>query len=178
MGRHGHPWTLANGLSAVRLACAPVCAWAIVSGHPLLAAGAFALAVATDFADGPIARRRNQATALGGYVDHGVDALFCTVALGALAVLGAVPAVLPVLVAAAFAQYVLDSRSATGRQLRGSRIGRYNGIAYYVLVGIPVVRDAAGLAWPPTTLVLGLGWLLVFTTAVSMLDRLRTGRRR
>lgn len=178
MGKQRHFWTLANGLSGARLLCTPGCAWAILTGRSGLAASLFALAVATDFADGPIARRRGQATVLGGYLDHGTDAVFCTVALAALASLGEVPAVLPVLVAAAFAQYALDSRPAVGQPLRGSRIGRYNGIAYYVLVGIPVIRDAIGFAWPPTELVLGLGWLLAFTTAVSMLDRLRARQKR
>ena len=91
--------------------------------------------------------------------------------LGALAHLGLVPVPLPWLVAAAFVQYVLDSRATAGRPLRASALGRYNGIAYFVLLGIPVVRDALGLGWPGASLVLGLGWLLVASTLVSMSER-------
>jgi len=165
--------TLANALSGLRLVCAPLCAWAIVAGEARWAAGTFVLAVVTDLADGPVARRRTEASALGGFIDHGVDALFCTAAVAALAVAGLAPAILPVLIAGAFLQYAADSRAFAGRQLMTSRIGRHNGIAYYVLVGIPVVRDGLGLEWPSDPLVMGFGWLLVATTVVSMLDRLR-----
>ena len=166
-------FTLANALSAVRLACVPACAWAILAGEAQLAAGAFVLAVVTDMADGPVARRRGEASALGGLIDHGVDALFCITAIAALAANGLAPTILPVLIAAAFLQYMADSRALAGRPLRASRLGRYNGIAYYALVGIPVARDGLGLAWPVDALVVGLGWLLAATTAASMWNRLR-----
>lgn len=166
-------FTLANALSGLRLACAQACAWAIWVGVAQWAAAAFVLAVVTDLADGPVARRRAEVSALGGFIDHGVDALFCAAAMAALAMAGLVPGILPVLVVAAFLQYAVDSRAFAGRPLKASRIGRHNGVAYYVLVGIPVVRDGLGLAWPPDSWVLWLGWLLVATTAVSMFDRLR-----
>ncbi len=124
-------------------------------------------------ADGPVARRRGEASALGGLIDHGVDALFCTTVVAALAAKSIAPTILPILIAAAFLQYAADSRALTGRPLRASRLGRYNGIAYYALAGIPVVRDGLGLAWPVDALVLGLGWLLAATTAGSMWNRLR-----
>jgi hypothetical protein len=41
---------------------------------------------------------------------------------------------------------------------------------------VPLVRDALALGWPGPRLVLALGWLLVATTVVSMLDRLRLAR--
>ena len=110
---------------------------------------------------------------MGGLIDHGVDALFCITAIAALAANGLAPAILPILIAAAFLQYMADSRALAGRPLRASRLGRYNGIAYYALVGIPVVRDGLGLAWPVDALVVGLGWLLAATTAASMWNRLR-----
>lgn len=79
---------------------------------------------------------------------------------------------LPALVAAAFAQYALDSRVARGGALRASRLGRWNGIAYYVMLGIPLVRDALGLAWPGQALVLALSYALVASTLLSMADRI------
>ena len=51
-----------------------------------------------------------------------------------------------------------------------------NGISYYVLVGIPVVRDALGLGWPPPGLVQGLGVLLILSTLLSIADRARARR--
>lgn len=165
--------TAANALSAVRLLTAPACAWAAFTLHWPLAAGLFWLAVVTDLLDGPVARRRGEVSALGGLVDHATDALFCTVVLASLAALDLAPAVLPILVAAAFLQYTLDSKALAGKALRTSRIGRYNGIAYFVLAGIPITRSGLGWEWPPDGLVLGLGWLLVATTLVSMAERLR-----
>ncbi len=132
--------TRANALSAVRLAVAPALAAAIASQHRLTAAALLALAIATDFADGAVARRYGEASPLGGLVDHATDAALVVLGLAALATRGEAPRLLAPLVAAAFAQYVLDSRTLVGRPLRASRLGRWNGIAYYVLVSVPVVR--------------------------------------
>lgn len=163
--------TRANGLTLLRLLAAPALAAAVLGGEATAAAALFALAVATDLADGWVARRYREATPFGGLADHAADALFVTVGSAALALRGELPGWLPVAIALAFAQYVLDSRPAP--QLRGSSLGRWNGIAYFVAVGIPVVRDALGLGWPAPGLVRVLGWLLVASTVLSGFDRLR-----
>ena len=165
--------TWANALTGVRLLAAPTLAAAVLGGRPGLATLLFAAAVATDFADGRVARRFGQVSPLGGLVDHGVDAIFVTLGTAALAALGLLPAALPPLIALAFLQYALDSRSLSARGLHASPLGRVNGIAYYVIVAVPIVRDTLGLAWPGAALVRGLGWALVVTTLLSMLDRLR-----
>jgi phosphatidylglycerophosphate synthase len=131
----------------------------------------FALAVASDLADGRVARARGEQSALGGLLDHATDALFASVGLAALVWRGAIPAPLPALVALSFTQYALDSKALAGRPLRASSLGRWNGIAYFVALGIPVVRDALGLAWPPDALARSFGWVLIATTLVSMTDR-------
>ena len=82
-----------------------------------------------------------------------------------------VPAALPALVGLAFLQYALDSRALEGRHLRTSLLGRANGIAYYVLIGIPVVRGGIGIDWPPDPWIEISGWVLVATTLVSMTER-------
>jgi cardiolipin synthase len=163
--------TWANALTLTRLAAAPLCAWALATGHDAIALVLFSFAVASDFADGRLARRRRESSAFGGLLDHLSDATFVTLGLGACALRGLVPAFLPVLIALAFAQYTLDSRSLSGRPLRTSFLGRWNGIAYYVLLGVPVVRDGLGLGWPADSVVLSGGWALVLSTLVSMLDR-------
>jgi phosphatidylglycerophosphate synthase len=176
-GRSSRRWvTRANALTALRFAALPVLVAAILAGSPVGACALFALAVATDLLDGRVARRFGEATPLGGLLDHCADAAFVAAGLGALAWQGAVPAPLPLLVAAAFVQYVLDSRALAGRRLRASRLGRYNGIAYFVLLGIPLVRDALGLAAPGPAAVRALGWLLVATTLASMAERWRSAR--
>jgi len=146
-------------------------AWSLLQGRSSLALGVFAIAIATDFADGRVARIRGEATPFGGFFDHATDALFVATGLGVLAWQGLVPPWLSPLLLAAFVQYTLDSRALAGRPLRASRLGRWNGVAYFVALGTPVVRDALGLPFPPDTWVLGLGWGLVVSTVVSMLDR-------
>jgi phosphatidylglycerophosphate synthase len=163
--------TRANALTALRLAAAPALAAAIACGAAGAALLLFALAVATDLLDGRVARRFGEASPLGGLLDHASDAALVTAGLAALAWRGALSGLLPPLVAAAFFQYMLDSRALAGRRLRASALGRANGIAYFVLLGIPVVRDGLGLGWPGPPSVRILGWALVATTLVSMADR-------
>jgi len=165
--------TRANGLTLLRLLAAPVFAAAVCAGAPRLAVALFALAVATDLADGWVARRFGETSPGGELVDHAVDAIFVTTGAAALAAAGLLPAVLPVLIACAFLQYAVDSRLTAARGLRASTLGRWNGIGYYAIVGTPVVRDALGLGWPGAGLVMALGWALVASTGVSMGDRLR-----
>lgn len=164
--------TAANALSLSRLALVPLLGAAILRDQPLAAGALFALAVATDFADGAVARRRNEVSPLGGLLDHAVDATLCVVGLAAWACRGEAPVVLAPLVAAAFTQYVLDSRALAGRPLRASALGRWNGIAYYVLVAVPIYRDVLGLGWPGRIWLVAAGWLLVASTLASMADRL------
>jgi phosphatidylglycerophosphate synthase len=168
--------TWANAITALRLGFAPLLACAVTAhgrGAPQLAGLLFWAAVASDFADGRVARRRGEASSLGGLLDHATDAAFASVGLAALAARGVVPAPLPALVVLAFAQYALDSRALAGRPLRASQLGRWNGIAYFVLLGTPLTRDVIGLAWPADGLVHGLGWALVAATLISMADRAR-----
>lgn len=171
-GRGSVRWlTPANVITLSRLAGAPLLAAAVLGGATSLAGALFAAAVASDLADGRVARRRGEASALGGLLDHLSDASFVTLGLAALARQGSVTPFLPALVAAAFVQYMLDSRALQGRSLRASRLGRWNGIAYFVALGVPVVRDALGLSWPAAAAVRVLAWGLVVSTLVSMLDR-------
>lgn len=172
--------TRANALTALRLLCGPLLVLALLERATLVAAALFWVAVATDLLDGRVARRFGETSALGGFLDHVTDAAFVSLGLAALALRGESPALLPALVALAFLQYTLDSRVTRGRPLRASALGRWNGIAYFVPIGTVVVRDALGLAWPPAGLVRALGWLLVASTLLSMVDRglaLRRARR-
>jgi phosphatidylglycerophosphate synthase len=166
----------ANALTLLRLLAAPGLVLAILAGQARVAALLVALAVVTDLADGPVARRFGGATRLGGRLDHAVDAIFVTAGSAALAWLGTLPAALPPLIALAFLQYALDSNLAGAGALRASFLGRWNGIAYYAVVALPIVRDALGLEWPAAQVVYGMGWLLVASTLVSIADRLRVLR--
>lgn len=163
--------TPANALTGLRLSLAPAIAYTIVNEFYAISGCLFVVAVITDLTDGPLARWRHEASASGALFDHAVDAMFVAIALGALAWMATLTPLLPLLVVAAFLQYTFDSRALQGRHLRASRIGRYNGIGYFVMVGIPVIRDALGLTWPSGEVVAVIAWLLVATTLVSMTDR-------
>lgn len=167
-------FTPANLLTGLRLASAPLAALAVLRSESGAALALFVLAVATDLLDGPLARARGEASPLGGLLDHATDATFVSLGLLACAGRGLVPLLLPILVALAFLQYTVDSRALRGRELRGSMLGRWNGIAYFVLLGVPVVRDGIGLGWPPDLLIFVLGWALVGTSLLSMALRARS----
>jgi len=173
MTASGTIWTRATALTLSRLALAPAFAWSIVAAQPEIAALVFWLAVASDFADGWVARRYGEVSRIGGVIDHAVDAAFVSLGCSALAWQGILPVALAPLIFLAFLQYAADSKVFAAQGLRPSRLGRWNGIAYYVIAAVPVMRDALGLGWPGPALVMALGWLVVASTLLSMLDRFR-----
>lgn len=166
---------MANALTAIRLLLVLPFAFFMARGDRISAVISLAVWVAalvTDFLDGPIARRRGTVTALSGTFDHVSDFLFVSSGIFAGATRGAFPWVLPIVITAAFAQYVIDSywihRHA---KLRASKLGRYNGILYFA----PSCLDALirlGLRFLRIPLMV-LNWLLVLSTLVSMIQRLR-----
>jgi len=164
--------TWANGLTASRLVAAPLLALAILREAHGVALVVFIAAVLTDLLDGWVARRLGEVSSLGSVLDHATDAFFVIAGIGALGCTGEAPQILPWLIAAAFLQYLVDSRVSAGRPLRSSVLGRWNGVAYFVLLGIPVVRDGLGLAWPRPPLISAIGWVLVVSTLLSMAQRL------
>lgn len=169
---------MANALTAVRLLLVFPFAFFMAKGDrgsALFALLVWVAALITDFLDGPIARRRRTVTGLSGTFDHTSDFLFVTSGLYAGALRGAFPWLLPVLITAAFAQYFIDSywihRHA---KLRGSKLGRYNGILYFV----PSIMDILvrmGIRFLRPLLNI-LVWLLILSTLVSMAQRLMFAR--
>ena len=159
----------ANLLTLLRLLLLMPMLYCIAAQLWVVASLVFVAAVVTDVADGRVARALGEVSIRGGLFDHSVDALFVAVSLGACAWSGLTNPVLAPLILLAFVQYAIDSRAHAGRALRASKLGRYNGIAYYALLGVVLITRALGLEW---SLVEGVaGWLLVATTVLSMLDR-------
>ncbi|MBW2398950.1 MAG: CDP-alcohol phosphatidyltransferase family protein [Deltaproteobacteria bacterium] len=169
-------FTRANALTLLRVLLAPALALAILEGEAVIATAIFWVAVATDAADGRVARRRGEVSEHGRLFDHAADAVFVSTGAAALACIGVLPYLLAPLIALAFVQYAVDARVAGAREPRASRLGHWNGIAYYVAVATPIIRDTLGFSWPGSSLVTALGWLLVASTVVSMASRLRVLR--
>jgi phosphatidylglycerophosphate synthase len=173
---------VANALTAIRLLLVVPIGLLIAADHPrsaILAAIALVIAIATDLADGPVARRAGSASPMGGTFDHTTDFLFVVSGMAGGVARGAFPWILPALVVGAFVQYAVDSRwLQKGRGFRGSRLGRYNGILYFVpICGDTLVRLGLGFLRPAVALVC---WLLVISTVVSIGQRawaLRQARR-
>lgn len=162
---------LPNVLSLSRLPLAAVAVYGVLSSQNLITGVAFWLAVVSDIADGRIARARQKTTILGGILDHGCDALFVAALLTAYLWRGEIPLCLPPLILIAFTQYLLDSRALQGHRLLASWLGRRNGVGYFVLAGVPATRDLFALPWPDSSWVYALGWVLILSTVVSIVDR-------
>ncbi len=127
-----------NSLSATRFALAV--AWVALAAAgvsiriPYLSL-VFA-AWATDYLDGNLARRFNLASGFGRWLDSIADVTFVLGALLSEAALGALPFYIPILIAASFTQYALDSTllaRAGGGPIR-SRLGHLGGMINYALV--------------------------------------------
>ena len=168
----------AHLLTGLRLALALPLAVAFArpdSLSPFVVALLLAAAIGSDYFDGVVARRQGTASAGGRLFDHATDCLFVTACLTGAALADSVPLVLPVLIAVAFSQYVLDSYWLDRRkQLRMSTMGRWNGIGYFVPL---VVLAAARLDVVPalTSLLTAtariVAYVLVASTLVSIVDR-------
>jgi len=172
---------MANALTAVRVALVLPIAAALARPE-LLPPGVLALllglAIASDYLDGPVARRMGTASAAGMLFDHTTDCLFVTGGLAGAAIGGSITPLLPVLIPLAFGQYVVDSYVwFRQKQLRASVLGRWNGILYFVPI---VLVTAARLPFPAGFAALlrlaarVLGYLLVASTVASVIDRATT----
>ena len=171
---------MANALTAVRLLLVLPFAFFMAredARYAVFALLAMVVALTTDFLDGFIARRKSTVSAAGRTFDHTSDFLFVTCGLFAGASRGAFPWILPVLITAAFAQYVVDSYWVHRQsQLRKSQLGRYNGILYFVpLCADILIRMGLRFLQPLLTV---LVWMLVLSTLVSMGQRLMFRRLR
>jgi cardiolipin synthase len=107
----------------------PVVIWLIMNGDVAVAFWLFLLAGVTDAADGMIAKRFNQATLLGAYLDPVADKLLLIGVFVTLGVVGALPSWLVILVVSrdvmimiAFAIAYLVSRPIRVRPLLISKI--------------------------------------------------------
>jgi len=84
-------WTFANQLTLFRLLVIPLILIAILYGHHGAALGLFVVAAVTDGVDGVVARRLNQKTTLGAYLDPIADKMLLSSTFFALALIRAVP---------------------------------------------------------------------------------------
>lgn len=180
MSMRGMPANLADALTVARLIAAPLFVLCAVRSSDSFIAGwtaglLFAVAAWSDVVDGRLARRRGTASERGRILDHFADIVFLLSALGTYAYLGIAPWWVPGSIAASFSFYVADSwiRTAPVRPtLIGSRIGHVGGVANYVLIGVLVFNESAGLHWLPAPVVSALFLLVPIYSGASVVARL------
>lgn len=165
---------LPNTLSLSRLLLAGAMFYSVYHSLWYVAVTVLWIAIATDVLDGYLARKLDTTSSLGGLFDHGSDAVFVTLTIAAHTVHGWAPLALVLLIPTAFIQYMLDSKALAGQPLRASQLGRYNGIAYFVFAGFPVMQLTLQITLIPFDLFIWIGWGLVITSAISITDRLVT----
>jgi cardiolipin synthase (CMP-forming) len=176
-------------LTIFRIAMGPVLAalilWASLSLHTdRLLAGfiyalcfiLFALAAATDWLDGRLARAYHAVTPLGAALDHSADKVLIVCVMVALAY-----ASLPlVLVAAAViiigrdvaVAGLREGLSSSGRSLPVSELGKWKAAAEMAGVGAFLAFQSAALLSAPESVIIGLDWaarLLLWAAALLAL---------
>ncbi len=167
-------WTTwANLLTLLRSTSIPASTLSILYTDWTIAAAILCLAIVSDIYDGKLARHFNQASPLGGLLDHLTDAVFVATGCWALAQTEVINGWLCWLILLAFFQYMLDSKALSGKALRTSQLGRLNGIAYFVVLGAAVGAQVLRFEFL-MPVVETLAWALVGTTIASMADRALT----
>jgi cardiolipin synthase len=163
-------FTYANQLTLLRLLLIPFFAVAILGGHYGWGLGLLVGAGLSDFLDGLLARRLEQRTPLGAILDPIADKLLLSTAFVVLAVGGAVPWWLSILVlgrdflilAIALA-IVLEAGFRSFRpSLYGKACTTVQIVTVFVVVLLAVV-PTAGLSWIKDVLL----WLTAALTVVS-----------
>lgn len=137
---------------------------------------AFALAAASDYVDGPLARRAGAPSRHGTLVDSVADVVFVLVGTTAGAVTGRLSWAVPVAIAGSATPYLV----ATLRRTRAhddapraySAVGHAAGVCNYALVGLLAGSVALpGTGWPP--LLSSASAVVVALNATALVQRFR-----
>ena len=167
--------TIPNGVSLLRLLSVPVFWWVLVGQRRIALASAMVFVIgATDWVDGFLARRLNQVSELGKFLDPLADRVMIASAVVGGLVVGGVPALLawPLIIREA-----LVGGAAVLLARKGIRpaVRREGKVATFLLYGaIPTFYLAAASVWPnllqPAAWIAGgVGLVLYWYVAVRYL---------
>jgi len=130
---------LPHGLTALRLGLAPVLFISIVAGRGDMAAACLVAAMASDAADGPLARRFGVASRAGAWFDVWTDFIVIEAAFLGFAAAGTGPWALPVLTALSFALFAGTAHITSAIY---DPVGRYiGGILMVAALAVVALRD-------------------------------------
>lgn len=186
---------LPNALTMTRLVATPGLCYLIYTDRYVEAIGGCFLAGVLDYFDGYFARRWNQRTVLGSFIDPLADKVFVGMIVGTLVYKAQFPSALfaliigrdAALLGGSFAyRYMtkppgVDFFATEGRgtiHVEPTAISRYNTVLQMSLLGFSLTRAAWGI--PPDPVFTGMCWVVAGTTfasGVSYLDlkALRSG---
>ncbi|MEL7542391.1 MAG: CDP-alcohol phosphatidyltransferase family protein [Pseudomonadota bacterium] len=165
-----------NAVTLFRIAMVPVAIWLIINNQPALAFWVFLLAGVSDGIDGYVAKRFDQETTLGRYLDPMADKLLLVSLVIALGILEQVPSWLVlcvvfrdgIMLAAILLAWMLDNPV----DINPIAISKLNTALQIILVAVVLADWAFGFGLD--TLRLILGWCTGLTTVVSAVIYLHT----
>ena len=163
---HDRVLTAANVITAVRLAGLPLFVFLMIEGALGLAFATLALVGATDWIDGYVARRFDQVTRLGRFLDPLIDRIMLATAAVTFLVLGIIP--WPVVAAIVLRDVVL---LVSGLVVFGgnpdipvSRVGKF--ATACLLIGVPGFL-LGRMDWPGNDIFRVLAWLFSIVGIVT-----------
>lgn len=190
--------TPANIITMVRICLVPVFVVAIISPWPewigfveldvwkaWIAAGVFVVISCTDWLDGYLARKRNEVTDFGKFMDPLADKILVTAALLVLIELGALPSWVVLLIVAR--EFIVSGvrmvAASKGEVIAASWYGKFKtvfqmiAIVLFVVKESPVLHDASESVY---LAVYALSWFVMLIalvlTVVSMIDYVSKAR--
>ena len=133
------------GLTLTRIVAVPLLIVFLISSsrvHAVIAAAIFILASITDWADGMLARRRNQVTTLGTLLDPIADKLLVAAALVSLLAIDKIDAwIVVVIVGRELAVTGLRAVAASiGTIVPASRLAKWKTVSQYVAITMLIVE--------------------------------------
>ena len=167
--------SIPNILTLLRMVLVPVVIWSIITGEVALAFWLFLLAGVTDAVDGFIAKRFDQATLLGAYLDPVADKLLLVGVFVTLGIVHALPSWLVVLIVSRDLMIVIAFGVAhlVGRpiKVRPLNVSKAN-TALQIVLAAGALADLAGMIQVPDpvrqfaiiaiALLTGLSWAVYF----------------
>jgi CDP-diacylglycerol---glycerol-3-phosphate 3-phosphatidyltransferase len=162
------------GLTLTRIIAVPLLIVFLISSsrvHAVIAAGIFILASLTDWADGVLARRRNQVTTLGTLLDPIADKLLVAAALVSLLQIDKVAAwIVVVIIGRELAVTGLRAVGASvGVMVPASRLAKWKTVSQFVAITLLIIEKSVGA--PPFHIIATIAlWVALALTVVSGVD--------
>jgi len=160
---------LPNAISLSRILAVPIVIWLIISDRMAAAFWLFLAAAISDAVDGVIAKKFNQTTTLGGYLDPIADKVLLTGSYVAMAVHGFLPVWLVIFVVARDAVIVIGAflyhLMTRDLHMEPIRISKINTVAQLVLA--VAILAGEGLGFELGMFLPAMTFLVAVTTVLS-----------